>query len=74
MFSLGKETESVSATLSGRILWPRRNEVTGEWRRLRNEKLYAVYLLPYIRVINSRRMRWTRHVALMGKGRGLCRV
>ena len=30
IFSLGKETESVSATLSGRILWPRRNEVTGE--------------------------------------------
>jgi hypothetical protein len=41
-----------------RIFGPKRNEVTGEWRRLHNEELYDLYCLPItIRVIKSRRMR-----------------
>jgi hypothetical protein len=46
---------------------PKRDEVTGEWRRLHNEQLCALYTSPDImRVIKSRRMRWASHVARMG--------
>ena len=55
-----------------RIFGPRRDEVTGEWRRLHNEKLNGLYSSPNIlRVIKSRRMRWTGHVARMGEERVL---
>ena len=55
-----------------RILGPSRDEVTGEWRRLHNEELYAVYSSPnIIRVIKSRRMRWTGHVARIEERRVL---
>ena len=48
----------------------RKDEVTGEWRRLHNEELNDLYSSPYIvRVIKSR-MRWTWHVARMGEERG----
>jgi len=58
-----------------RIFGPRRNEVTGEWRRLHNEELNDLYSSPNIvRVINSRIMRWAGHVARMGKERGVYRV
>jgi len=54
-----------------RIFGPRRVEVTGEWRRLHNEKLNDLYPSPNIvRVIKSRRMRWAGHVARMGEERG----
>jgi hypothetical protein len=44
-----------------RIFGPRRDEVTGEWRRLHNKELYALYSSPNItRVIKSRRLRWRR--------------
>jgi hypothetical protein len=50
-----------------RIFEPKRDEVTGEWRRLHNKKLYALYSSPnIIRVIKSRRLRWAGHVARMG--------
>ena len=56
----------------GRIFGPRRDEVTGEWRRLHNEELNVLYSSPNIvRVIKSRRMRWAGHVARMGEERGL---
>jgi len=49
--------------------------VTGEWRKLHNEELNDLYCSPNIvRVIISRRMRWARHVARMGEGRGVYRV
>ena len=58
-----------------KILGPRRDEVTGEWRRLRNEELNDLYSSPNIvRVIKSRRMRWTGHVARMVEERGVYRV
>ena len=54
-----------------RIFGPRRDEVTGEWRRLHNEELNNLYSSPNIvRVIKSRRMRWAGHVARMGEERG----
>ena len=58
-----------------RIFGPRREEVTGEWRRLHNEEVNGLYSSPSIvRVITSRRMRWAGHVARMGKERGVYRV
>ena len=58
-----------------RIFGPRRDEVTGKWRRLHNEELNDLYSSPNIlRVIKSRRMRWTGHVARMGEERGVYRV
>ena len=54
-----------------RIFGPRRDEVTGEWRRLRNEELNGLYCSPNIvHVIKWRRMRWAGHVARMGEERG----
>ena len=58
-----------------RIFGPRRDEVTGEWRRLHNEELNDFYSTPNIvRVIKSGRMRWAGHVAHMGEERGMYRV
>jgi len=58
-----------------RIFGRRRDEVTGEWRRLYNEELNDLYSSPNIvRVIKSRRMRWVGHVVRMGEGWGVYRV
>jgi hypothetical protein len=57
------------------IFGPKRDEVTGEWRRLHNEELNDLYSSPnIIRVIKSSRMRWAEHVARMGEGRGAYRI
>jgi hypothetical protein len=51
-----------------RIFGLQRDEVTGEWRRLHNKELYALYSSPnIIRVMKSRRLRWAGHVARMGE-------
>jgi len=58
-----------------RIFGHRRDEVTGEWRRLHNEELNDLFSSPnVVRVINSRRMKWAEHVARMGEERGIYRV
>ena len=58
-----------------RIFGPKRDGVTGEWRKLHNEELNVLYSSPNIvRVIKSRRMSWAEHVALMEEGRGVHRV
>jgi len=55
-----------------RIFGPRRDEVTGEWKRLHNEELNDLYSSPSIvRVTKSRRMRWAGHVARMGEEGGV---
>ena len=65
----GKEAENM---VLRRIFEPRRDEVRGEWRRLRNEELNELYSSPNIvRVIKSRRMRWAGHVARMGEEGGV---
>jgi hypothetical protein len=50
------------------IFEPKRDEGTGEWRKLHNEELHDLYSSPsIIRTIKSRRMRWAGHVARMGR-------
>jgi len=52
-----------------RVFGHKRNEVTGEWRKLHNEEFSDLYPLPNIvQMLKSRRMRWVGHVALMGEG------
>jgi hypothetical protein len=54
---------------------PKRDKVTGEWRKLHNEELNNLYSSSNImRVIKSRRMRWEEHVARMGEGKVVYRV
>ena len=57
-----------------RIFEPKSYEVTGEWRRLLNEWLYALYSTPNIIQVTKSRMRWAGHVARMGDGRGAYRM
>ena len=58
-----------------RIFWPKRDEVTGEWRKLHDEEFKDLYYSHNIvRGIKSRRMRWARHVGRMRKTRGLYRI
>jgi len=58
-----------------RVFGPKRDEVTGQWRKLHNEELKDLYSLPNIvRVVKSRRMRWAGYVARMGEDRGVQRV
>jgi hypothetical protein len=58
-----------------RIFGPKRDEVTGEWRKLQDDELHNLYSSSDIgRQIKSRRMRWTGHVARMGEERKLYKV
>jgi hypothetical protein len=58
-----------------RIFGPRREEVTGEWRKLHIEELHNLYSSPdIIRQVKSRRMRWAGHVARMREERKLYKV
>jgi hypothetical protein len=58
-----------------RISGPMRYEVTGEWRKLRNEELHKLYSSPdIIRQVKSRRMRWAGYVACMGEEIKMYRV
>jgi hypothetical protein len=58
-----------------RIFRPKRDEVTGEWRKLHNEELHNLYSSPdIIRQVKSRRMGWAGHVARMGEERKLYKV
>jgi len=55
-----------------RVFGPKRDEITGEWRKLHNEELSDRYSLPNIVwVVKSRRLRWAGYVARMGEGRGV---
>jgi hypothetical protein len=58
-----------------RIYGPQRDEVTGEWGKLHNERLNFLYSSPTImRVIKSIKIGWSVHVASMGERRGVYRV
>jgi len=58
-----------------KVFGPKRDKVTGEWRKLHNEELNDLYSLPNIvRAVKSRRMRWAGHVARMGEDRVVHRV
>jgi hypothetical protein len=58
-----------------RILGPKMDEVTGEWRKSHNEELRDLYSSPnIIRIIKSRRMKWAEHLARMVEKRNVCRL
>jgi hypothetical protein len=58
-----------------RIFGPKRDEVTGGWRKLHNEELHNLYSSPsIIRMTKSRRMRWAGHVARMGEKRNAYKI
>jgi hypothetical protein len=60
--------DSIKNRVLRRIFGPKRDEVTGEWRKLHNNELHDLYSSPsIIRIIKSRRMRWEGHVARMGE-------
>ena len=51
-----------------------RKTITGEWRKLHNAELHAMYSSPNIGVLKSRRLRWAGHVARMEQSRNAYRV
>jgi hypothetical protein len=58
-----------------RILGPKRDEVTGGWRKLHNEDFHYLYSSPSIvRMMKSWRKRWAGHIAQMGENRTACRL
>jgi hypothetical protein len=58
-----------------KIFGPKWDEVTGEWRKLRNEEINDLYCSPnIIQVIQSRSMKWMEHLARLGERRGVYRV
>ena len=78
-WSLTLREERGLRVFENRVLWrifgPKRDEVTGEWRKLHNEELNDLcFSTNIVRVIKSRRMRWAGNVARMGQRRGVYRV
>ena len=78
-WSLTLRDERRSRVFENRVLrrgyGPKRDKVTGDWRKLHNEELSDLYSLANIvQVVKPRRMRWAGHVARMGEGRGVYRV
>jgi hypothetical protein len=58
-----------------RIFGPRRDEVTGDWRKLHNEELHNLNSSPnIIEIIKSRRMKWAEHVGRIGEKRNAYRI
>jgi hypothetical protein len=58
-----------------RIFGPKRDDVTGEWRKMHNDELHNLYSSPdIIRQVKSRRMRWAGHVARMGEERKVYKI
>jgi len=71
----GRRLRRFENRVLGKIFGPKRDEVTGEWRKIHNDELNDLYFSPNIvRVIKSRRMGWAGHVGRMGEGRGVYRV
>jgi hypothetical protein len=57
------------------VFGPKRDEVTGGWKKLHNEELNDSYSSPsIIRIIKSRRMKWAGHVARMEENKNVCRL
>jgi hypothetical protein len=78
-WSLTLREEHRLRVFENRVLWeifgPKRDEVTGELRKLHNEELRDLYSSPsIIRIIKARRMRWADHVARMGEKRNAYRL
>jgi hypothetical protein len=64
----GNKLRVFESRVSGRTFGPKRDGVTGGWRKLHNDELHNLYSSPsIIRIIKSRRMRWAGHVARMGE-------
>jgi hypothetical protein len=62
-------------TVLRRIFGPKRDEVTGEWKKFHNEEFHILYSSPnIIRQMKSSRMKWVGHVACMGEERNVYRV
>jgi hypothetical protein len=57
-----------------RIFGLKRDEVTGGWRKLHNEEIHCLCCSPHVRVIKSRRIMWTGHVACMGEMRNRYKI
>ena len=77
--SLTLREERRLRVFENRVLWrifgPKRDGVTGQWRKLHNEELNDLYCSPNIvRVIKSRKFGWAGHVARMEEGRGVHKV
>jgi len=71
----GTQNEGVENKMLRKLFGPKRDEVTGDWRRLHREELYDLYSSPNItRVIEPRRMGYAGYVACMGDRRGAYRV
>ena len=74
-WSLTLREERRLRVFENRVLGPKRDEVTWEWRKLHEEERRDLYSLPNIVwVVKSRRTMWAGHVASMGEGRGVHRV